>query len=78
MPDLTQINFDELNCPACDNQALLEPYAMCSDIVADGVTLECPDCGFTVSGAIPAQVEAAVRVLWDYMPEPETFCEDQL
>lgn len=60
------VDQDELNCPACEEQALMDVFAFSSDEVDEGVNIVCPSCGFQVAGRNAAQVEAAVRMLWDY------------
>lgn len=64
--DLSVINHDELNCPACPAEPLMEVAGFCSDELADGVCICCPACGFQVVSASPTQAEAAIRLLWDY------------
>ena len=68
-PFPADINRDELNCPACPDQPLMDVQQCCTDELDRGVQITCPACGFFVGGRDGAQVEAAVRTLWDYLPE---------
>lgn len=70
MTDITDlINGDELNCPACEAQPMFLIQKCHTEEISGGVQLTCPGCGFFIGGADPRQVEAAARVLWDYLPE---------
>ena len=72
MPDLSIINTDELNCPACEAQPLMGVHEWEGpELPNGGAGLVCPSCGFTVAAANPRLVEAAVRSLWDRLPELE-------
>ena len=71
MPDLSTINTDELNCPACEAQPTMLMQECSTDEIDSGAQITCPACGFFVGGANPRQVEAAVRCLWDRLPELE-------
>ncbi len=70
-----EIDPDELNCPACAEQSPLEIAGFDAELVADGVCVTCPSCGFQIAGQNAAQVEAAARILWDY--PPDTGLEDE-
>lgn len=72
-----RINQDELNCPACDKKPIMEVFGWFSSRVADGWSVECPSCGFCINGPDAWTVEQAVRTLWDYMPEKESFTPDE-
>lgn len=66
--DLSVINHDELNCPACFDQAMMEVKEFCGDALPSAACIQCPECGFQVVSRHPLQAEAAIRTLWAYMP----------
>lgn len=72
-----QINQDELNCPACDDEPLMQVGGFTSDDLADGVIIRCPACGFQVAGPEPKYLEALLRLAWDWHPLDVCF-EDEV
>jgi len=67
MADQHCVNFDELNCPACDDQPMMDVVRTDTEEFTDGIVIVCPHCGFHVGASTGREAEAAVRCLWDYL-----------
>ena len=57
------VNLDELNCPACPAQTMMEVIDYWSEDCAEGVEITCPTCHFTVSHPSGPVAEMAIRML---------------